>query len=341
MKASVWGLLAATLAFGASTIYLSMQLEEERAQAEKFAEVTRALNARIAELEKARELQLVSGSFSMDAAGQGAVSIGVPQPGEKPDANLDSAAVSPPAANLPSPARTEAFQKMMRAQVRANNKRLYADIGKELGLSKEETSKLIDMLTDQQVEGFARMREGGRVEQAEAKRRFDEANREHQAQIEAFLGVSKTEQLREYQQTIPARQEMDALSRQLEGSDAPALSEEQQGRMLNALIEERKRIPMPKVADASTVEDYSKVYAEWQSSYDERVNAQAQSILNTEQLESFSEYQKWQQEMREQSVIRRRGRGPRTSGNIVEFSAAPIAGEAVMMVPAPRDERPR
>ena len=76
MKASIWGLLVAALAFGASTIYLSMQLREERAQAEKFAEATRALNARIAELEKAREQRVISGSFSMDAPGQGAVSMG-------------------------------------------------------------------------------------------------------------------------------------------------------------------------------------------------------------------------------------------------------------------------
>lgn len=341
MKASVWGLLVAALAFGASTIYLSIQLSEERAQAENFAEATRALNARIAELEKAREQRVISGVFSMDAPGGGSVSIGLPQPEEKLESSPEGAAPAP-TANLPAPARTEAFQKMMRTQVRANNKRIYADLGKQLGLNKEDTSKLIDMLTDQQVEGFARMRESAQLDQAEVKRRLDDASREHQAEIEAFLGASKTEQLRDYQQTIPARQELDALTRQLEGSDAPSLSDEQQKRMLSALIEERKRIPTPKMTDSATTEDFVKAYAEWQSGYNDRLNAQAQGILNSEQLTAFSEYQQWQKEMREQGAARRlsRGRGP---ANSIEFTTvtAPIAGEAVMMVPAPTDEKPR
>ena len=339
MKASVWGLLVAALAFGASTIYLSVQLQEERAQAEKFGEATQALNARIAELEKAREHRVVSGSFAMDAPGQGAVSVGVPPPGEKLGASVER--IPPPPTNLVAQPRSEAFQKMMRAQVRANNKRLYADIGEHLGLSKQDTSKLIDMLTDQQVEGFARMREGVPLEQAELKRRLDEANRENQAEIEAFLGASKTEQLRDYQQTIPARQELDALTRQLEGSDAPALSEEQQKRMLTALIEERKRIPTPKMSDSASTEEFVKAHTEWESEYNERLNAQAQSILDSEQLAAYSEYQQWQKEMREQGTVRRMGRGPRP-GNSAEYSVvtAPIAGEAVMLMPAP-DEKAR
>ncbi len=129
MKASVWGLLVAALAFGASTIYLSVQLREERAQAEKFAEATRALNARIADLEKAREQHVISGTFGMHAPGQGSVSVGLPPPEEKLDATVERAP-TPPVPNLPPPARTEAFQKMMRAQVRANNKRIYADLGR-------------------------------------------------------------------------------------------------------------------------------------------------------------------------------------------------------------------
>ena len=342
MKASVWGLLVAVLAFGASTIYLSVQLKEERAQAAKFAEATDLLNARIAELEKARDQRVVSGSFSMDAPGQGDVSIALPPTEEKPGTSLERAA-PPSVANLPQPARTEAFQKMMRGQVRANNKRMYADVGQQLGLSKEDTSKLIDMLTDQQVEGFGRMRESGPLDHAEMKRRLDEANREHQAQIEAFLGPSKTEELRDYQATIPARQELDALTRQLEGSDAPSLSDDQQKRMLTALVEERKRIPMPRMSDSATTDDYFKAYTEWQSGYNERLNAQAQGILNSDQLASFTDYQQWQMEMREQGAVRRQSRGQRIPGGSIEVTTATvdIVGDTVMLAPAPTEEKPR
>jgi len=58
MKTSGLSLSIAVLAFGASTIYLAMELSKERAHSEQLADATRALNARIAELEKTvKELQ--------------------------------------------------------------------------------------------------------------------------------------------------------------------------------------------------------------------------------------------------------------------------------------------
>ena len=61
MKTSALSLSIAVLAFGASTIYLAVQLSEERAHSEQLADASRALNARIAELEKARD----EGRFAM------------------------------------------------------------------------------------------------------------------------------------------------------------------------------------------------------------------------------------------------------------------------------------
>lgn len=339
MKASVWGLLVAALAFGASTIYLSIQLKEERAQAAKLAEATRALNARIADLEKAREQSIVSGTFAMSSPAMGVVSTASPPPGEKLEASIER--VPPPVLANP-PVHTEAMQKMMRARVRANNKRMYADVGQQLGLNKEDTSRLLDILTDQQVDGFSNYREGRPTDPAEVKRRLDEAYRANQAELESFLGASRMEQLREYQQSIPARQELETLTRQLEGSDAPPLSDKQQERLLTALVEERKRIPMPRPADSATSEAFAGAYTEWQNAYDQRVNAQAQVILNPEQLAAYNEYQQWQKEMREQSKIRRQIRGQRVPGSSVELavSSSPVMGEAVTLVPAP-EEKPR
>jgi outer membrane murein-binding lipoprotein Lpp len=335
MKPSILGLLIAAVALGASTIYLSVQLQEERAQADKVAETMRTLNARIAELEKMRETRFASsGVFGAGALEQG-MSIGPPPPpAEKAETKTDFTDVV--AIGGPPPPRSEAFQKMMRSQVRANNKRIYADLGTKLGLSKEDTSRLIDMLTDQQVDRFGRMSEVS-ADPVERQRAIEDARRDHQAEIENFLGASKTAALRDYQETIPARQEVEAIARQLEGSDA-TLSEDQQQRMLAALVEERKRIPMPKMSDITTPEEYSKAYAEWQSGYDERVNSQVHGILNSEQTAAYSEYQQWQKEMREQVVTRRAGRG-----NNIMFStvAAPIAGEAVILVAPPPEEKPR
>ncbi len=112
--------------------------------------------------------------------------------------------------------------------------------------------------------------------------------------------------------------------------------------MLAALVEERKRIPMPKMSDSTMPEEYSKAYAEWQSDYNERVNAQVHGILNTEQMAAYSEYQQWQKEMREQVVTRRAGRGPRGGNVMFSTAVAPIAGEAMIIAsPAPRRKTPQ
>ena len=342
MKTSALGLAIAAIAFGASTIYLSVQLSEERAQAEKVAETMAALNARINELEQAREQRFAAtGAFGAVEA-QSGIGMGPPAPaqpekGEAKPETTELVSFGPP------PPRSEAFEKMMRTNMRANNKRMYADVGKKLGLNKEDTNKLINMLTDQQLDNFGQMREVNTADPAERRRLIDEARRENQAELENFLGASKAAALRDYQDTIPARQELEQLSRQLEGSDA-TLTDEQHERMLTALVDERKRIPMPQMSDTTTPEEYSKAYAEWQDDYNERVNAQAHSILNSEQITTYSEYQQWQKEMREQMVTRRAGRGPRgvAGGNVSFATAAPVAGETTMfMLAPPPEEKPR
>ncbi|HEU4780184.1 MAG TPA: hypothetical protein VFS58_09920 [Steroidobacteraceae bacterium] len=328
MKPTLLGLLIAALAFGASTIYLSVQLEEERAQADKVAATLRTLNARIAELESVRQQRFAaSGSFGDLTLGQDEMPIAPPAPVEKGESSTDTAD-GPQVVNTPPP-RSEAFQKMMRSQLRANNKRIYADLGAQLGLSKEDAARLIDMLTDQQVENFGRMREPT-TDLAGRKRLQDESSREDQAELENFLGVSKAAALRDYQETIPARQEVEALARQLEGADA-TLSDDQQKRLVAALVAERKLIPQPKMADGTTPEEYNKAYAEWQSNYNERVSAQANTILDSGQMNAYSEYQQWQKEMREQMATRRAVRGQRgAAGGNVTFSTVtmPIAAEA-------------
>ena len=134
----------------------------------------------------------------------------------------------------------------------------------------------------------------------ERMRLMNEARRENQAKIAELLGPEKLKLLEQYQQTIPVRQEVDMLARQLDGSDAAPLSEDQRKRLLAALIEERNRIPTPDIAAAPRGEDFKKTYLEWQDDYNERVAAQARSILDAEQYAAYDEYQQWQKEMNEQ-----------------------------------------
>ena len=84
---------------------------------------------------------------------------------------------------------------------------------------------------------------------AERERLTEAAMRENKAQIADLLGPEKLKSLEETQQSIPSRMELDMVVRQLEGSDATTLSDDQRKRLLVALTEERKRIPVPVLFD--------------------------------------------------------------------------------------------
>ena len=305
MKPSMLGLLIAAGAFGASTIYLAAQLNDERAHADEVLEQSRVLSARIAELEAARtELE----SMRMMVGAPGADGVAAPAAGGRPTALPASASVElseSPVEGSPErvrtggpPVRTEAMQKMMRSQLRANFKRMNADIGDKLGLTTEETNKLIDLMIDQQMDSANRGR---------GDRGANSANDKHVSEVAALIGPGKIDAYKAYQDTMPARQEVDMLSRQLEANDM-VLSKDQRDRLVTALAEERRRVPQPKFSESVSREEYSKAMTAWQDDYNQRTATRASSILDSEQQTSYSEYQQWHKEMRLQFEARRSAR---------------------------------
>lgn len=331
MKTSSLSLAIAVLAFGASTIYLAVQLSEERAHSEELADATRALNARIADLENARAAPpAISGSFgALDMAPGLTRSAASPANADAQPEVFEAALVNAP----PMPPRSAAFQKMIRSQIRAQNRQTYSDAGSELGLSREDANKLIDLLTEQQVSGIGASRDVADV--AERERLMDASLREYKTQIADLLGPEKLKLLEEYQQSIPARQELDMLARQLEGSDAAALSSDQRKRLIAALTEERKRVPVPVPSERGGPDEYAKLYSDWQDDYSARVASQARPILNAEQYAAFDEYQQAQKEMRDQMTHWRiqAGRG----NGAIFTTAAPGAAVEATIVTTTRD----
>jgi hypothetical protein len=342
MKASMLGLVVATVAFGGSSVYLWQQLQEERARSEQVAEVSRRLNARIAELEKARfQLQgqrFANGAFMRGELGPGGP-VG-PPPAAAPPGETKADAGGETAYTTLRPDRSPAFQNMMRSQIRANNKRLYRDIGDKLGLNKEEAGKLIDLLTDQQLEGFGQLRAVD--DPAAARRMADEIHREQQAAISDLIGADKAQSLQEYQESIPARQEFDMLARQLEGNDV-TLTADQSKRLLAVYVDERKRVPMPEYVQGTDTAEYGKQLSAWQEDYNKRVSSEASTILNTEQLTAYNEVQQWQKEMREQFAAMpgnamRRVRGGMATGNVMFTTATPVVSGSADVAVAPTDQ---
>ncbi len=337
MKPSALSLAIAALAFGASTIYLSMQLHEERVRSDKLTAETAALNARIAELQMARTEQrfATANPFAPGMVPAGPPSGRLDHPGaiSLPDGDFSDSVVINPA-----PQNDEAFRKMMRAQVRAHHKQVYADIGDRLGLSKDEAKQLIDLLTEQQISGVLSFESTG-VE--DTLRQMEEKRRQDQAKIAELIGADKAESLAEYQQSLPARQELDMLARQLDGADAP-LDEEQRRRLLAVLVDERKRIPMPTMNGSTSAEDYSRAFMAWQEGYEERVAAQTRTILKAEQLTTYNEYQDWQKQTGSQMGVVRAGRVQATPGGAATMfiTTAPVIGADVAIATQATAEEP-
>ena len=108
---------------------------------------------------------------------------------------------------------------------------------------------------------------GWHHEPAGQLRQMDEKKRQDKAQIAELIGPDKAKTLEEYQRSMPARQELEMLARQLDGADTP-LNDDQQKRLLAVITEERKRTPSPTMSDGTSVEDFAKAYMKWQADYE-------------------------------------------------------------------------
>src|ERR1044072_1891765 len=131
MKAPILGLAVATAAFAGSSIYLWQQLDEERPRDAQVEQKAKELGARLADVERVRaqfaqNRMKVSGDYTTGVLNEAHPVGAVPQsaPGDK----VAAAKPEDGAVWQVRPAdRSPAFRKMMRSQIRANNKRVYAD----------------------------------------------------------------------------------------------------------------------------------------------------------------------------------------------------------------------
>jgi hypothetical protein len=328
MKLTFLGLIVSAVAFAGSTYYFWQQLQIEREQAEQVAAQSESLKQRIAELEQAREdlggFEFAGPESSVKGDHAIAKSAALP-PGPAPEA---AAASEPPAGFQTRPTEpSPAMRKMMRAQLRSNNKRLYGELVAQMGLSEDDANKFYDLLTDQQAANFGQMRG---LEPDEARAKLQQSRKQTQDAIEDLLGADKVATYKEYQETMGVRAEVDMIARQLEAMEN-SLTVDQRKKLVTAMIEEQKRVPQPEYSSFGDRELYNKALADWQAQYNDRATDRARGILNSEQMSSYNEYQQWQTEMRDnfRTVPGRRTRG----GNVVTVTS-PSAFIGPVTVPA-------
>jgi hypothetical protein len=334
MKPTLLGLIVSATAFAGSTWYFWQQLQVERERSEQVTAEGEALRQRVAELEQVRG-QI--GRFELappgsEVKGDHAVAKSLnPPPGSGPNAE-PAAGESESGFQIRPQEPSPAMRKMMRAQLRSNNKRLYGDLAAQMGLSEEDANKFYDLLTEQQAANFGQMRG---LDPDESRAKLQESRKQTQGAIEDMLGADRLATYKEYQETMGVRAEVDVVARQLEATEH-SLTADQRKKLVAAMIEEQKAVPQPQYSSYGDVEMYNKALSEWQTQYNERAADRARSIMNSEQFSSYTEYQQWQAEMRDNFKSMPGGRRMRATmigGNAVELTSAPV-----LVGPAPAAE---
>jgi hypothetical protein len=296
MKAPVLALGIATAAFAASTVYLWTQLHEERARVAQVESTTREIRQRLAQLEKARvevagHRNANTGGYRTGQITQGNPAVALPPP---PSHSPDPERRAEWARNAQPPKPPAALQRAMHSQLRANNRRQYAEFCEEIGLSKETTESLIALMAENEAQLFI----PSFNDPVDYQRQLEQRQRENDAEIAALIGPENAQALKDYQASLPARAEADMLASQLEGNEVP-LNKEQMKRLNEVFIDERARVPMPEIMIDADTGKYLTSLRDWQDDYNRRVSDRVGSVLNAEQLRIYTEIQQWQSQLRD------------------------------------------
>ena len=331
MKALVLILLATTSALAVTTVQFAKRANAERERARAELALRQEHEQRLRDLERTQanlQQELANAHEQVERLTKLAQSASRPQsprasaPGELNARSFERAdsqgggVVSQVMSNAPA-ARLGPIPPppFMRAQLRASTRRLYQDAGKFLGLTQEESDKLLDLLTEQQTRGFG-------------ERAMPRDPAENRAEIEALIGPARMAQWEQYQKTLPERMQVNALNSQFESAGMP-LTEDQRIQLVNVMTETRQQLPPPAATGVLTEEGMSQ-HQQWQDEFNRLVMERARSILNSEQYEHYRQYQEWQQQM-QKFALRNLPRPPAQPGapgaqpSVTFFGVGPAA----------------
>ena len=307
MKTLTLVLVVAISGLAVASVQFARRAASEKARADAEVVLLQKQDARVRELEKSYadlDRQLMQAQRAqMELSSQ----MAVPAAGIRPSQGPPSARVvvqeSPVSALTPlnrpfmrGPMDSEAGRKFMRTQMRGSIRRLYEDASRVLNLSKEQSDKLVDLIADQQSRGFG---ESGQMpaDRAGRQQAWLDLQAQNNKDIAALIGDAKMGDLKEYQQTLPQRSQVDVVSRQLEAAGLP-MSADQRSDLVTAMVAESKANPRPTLVPGAAPDDVQKQMSDWQESYDKSVSDRAKQVLSSEQYERYHEYEAWMADMR-------------------------------------------
>jgi hypothetical protein len=286
MKTATLLLLATTVVFAGTSVYLAIELGEARdaLAAEVAANSTRALQA---------PSPAPAESPDADADAQGA---------DLPEApiargSLPAPTEARPSGNRPFAGRNDertsvdfnsaAAQRQRRLSQETRLRQQFADMPGELGLDKSQADKLFDLLADAQVAN-ANSRRAYADDPLGARALADAARRDRDAQINALLGPDKAAEFLSFEKTIGARMQVGRIDADMTAADIP-LRDDQRTLLISAIAAEQAANPAPQRDAGGNDQDYQSAYLAWQADYSKRVQAAVEPLLSSEQRARYRE----------------------------------------------------
>jgi len=136
------------------------------------------------------------------------------------------------------------------------------------------------------AEDAQRAYEGDRAgRQALAAQQAEDLN----SAIQDMFGADKAGEFQQYQQSVPARNQVNRISESMAAVNAP-LSDAQRASLITAMVAEQQAVPRPeRPADGSGDADYQARFLDWQADYSARVQARVEPLLTPQQQAAYRE----------------------------------------------------
>jgi hypothetical protein len=293
----VLGIIAAGSVSAA--IYLGAQLDSARAELEQETLARAADQAHIQQLEA--DKRQLEDAMVLPPPPPPVKATGAPKPAH-PLAAKQSEPVPPETMEPPDPRsnrppwadNTPAGKAAWRQQSELRLRRTYADMPAELGLDTELANKLFDLLADSQV-GTGNVLRGYNEDPA-ARRSLEAAEREQRnAAISSLLGPEKAAEFLAYENSMPARMQVNRIAENLAVSNVP-LTDAQRQSLIKAVATEYEARPEPRQGDSNQDRNaYQISRLDWQADYSRRVQASIEPLLTSEQMARYREEAERQQ----------------------------------------------
>jgi hypothetical protein len=206
----------------------------------------------------------------------------------------------------PGPSQSPAVQRYMKRQQTAMLRQQFQDAGWVLGLSQEQTAKLLDVLADQQERGYSpmwsRQADDASLPEPIRKSMQDSRNRVNAA-VSEVIGESRMAQWADYQKSLPERLMVSGVSHTLERAGAPSLTNEQREQLVSLMAENRERTSLNALPqDTLTNEERMEQAIKRQDENNRQILERAKGVLTTEQYDVYRDFVEFQAEMSRNAV---------------------------------------